>query len=200
MPLKPVNPSTTSIITALESGDKFEINLQLKKYKFQNGAVNYNTVLRLPGGDRLPGLIVKLGLKKVHMTLAVAVTIAMETLNLSKPLTPNQIIDLVDILIDSAQEDYLSLEDVLLFLQQLARGVMGSLFSSIDIPKIMGAFEVYRQERHSEYRKLKYEQDAQYKTMGDNNIRVKIENDKNIDPTTFFELLRTYHGTDENME
>jgi len=135
------------------------------------------------------------------MTLAAAITMAMESLNLSKPLTPDQIIDLTDILIDTSAEDYLSLEDVLLFLQQVSRGIMGELYSSIDIPKIMKSFEKYRQERHSEYIRLKEEQDIQRKTIGDNNGRVKIEKDKNIDPTTFFELLQTYHGgRNENMD
>jgi hypothetical protein len=144
-------------------------------------------------------LIGKLGLKKVHQTLAVAVTVAMETLNLRQPLTPNQIIDLVDILIDSAGEDYLSLEDVLLFLQQLARGVMGSLFAAIDIPKIMGAFENYRQQRHNEYMKIKHEQDAQYKSLGGNDSNFK--KDPYVDSKTFMDLMQTYQsGRNENVD
>lgn len=153
----------------------------------------------MPLEDRLPGLVDKIGLKKVHQTLAVAVTIAMETLNLRQPLTPNQIIDLVDILIDSSSEDYLSLEDVLLFLQQLARGIMGTLFSAIDIPKIMGAFENYRQIRHNEYIKIKEEKEAQYKCQGSDDT--KYEKDPNVDAKTFLDLWQTYkNGKDENME
>lgn len=198
IPQTPVNPLTTTIIKALESGDKFEVNRQLKQFKAQNGALLYERILSMPLEDRLPGLIAKVGLKKVHQTLAVAVTIAMETLNLKQPLTPNQIIDLVDILIDSSSEDYLSLEDILLFLQQLARGVMGTLFSAIDIPKIMGALEDYRQKRHLEYLKIKQEQDAQYKGLGADGS--KFEKDPNVDAKTFLDLWQTYqNGKNEDF-
>lgn len=189
------------MLQAVVSGDKLEVNLNLKQYKFANGAPNYDTILRIPFEDRLPGLVLKVGLKQVHMTLAAAITMTMESLNLSKPLTPDQIIDLTDILIDTSAEDYLSLEDVLLFMQQVSRGVMGELYSSIDIPKIMKSFEKYRQERHSEYKRLKDEQDVQYKIMGVNNTRVTIERDKNIDPKTFLELWKTFQdGKNENMD
>lgn len=189
------------MLQAIESGDKLEVSLHLKNYKFANGAPNYDVILRIPFSDRLPGLVEKVGLKKVHMTLAAAVTMAMESLNLAKPLTPNQIIDLTDILIETSQEDYLSVEDIVLFLQQVTHGVMGELYSSIDIPKLIKSLEGYRQKRHKEYIRLKEEQDTQFKTMGDNNSRVTIEKDKNIDASTFFELMQTYQsGRNEEME
>lgn len=197
--LKPVNPLTTTIVKAIENGDKFEINRQLKQFKNPNGTLLYDRILSMPLEDRLPGLVLKLGLKKVHQTLAVAVTITMETLNLRQPLTSNQIIDLVDILVDTASEDYLSLEDVLLFLQQLARGVMGNLFASIDIPKIMTSFEEYRQKRHNEYVKIKDEKDAQYKCVGSGES--KFEKDPNVDSKTMLDLMQTYrNGKTEDVE
>jgi hypothetical protein len=190
------------MLTAVASGDKLEISLNLKQYKFPNGGVNYDVILRVPLEDRLPGLITKVGLKQVHMALAAAITMTMESLNLAKPLTPNQIIDLVDILIDTSSEDYLSLEDIMLFLQQLVRGGSGTLFSSMDIPKFMQSFEKYRQQRHDEYHRLKESQDAQFKCSSNTpRVRPEMEKDKNIDPRTFFELMQTYNeGRSENME
>lgn len=190
------------MLTAVANGDKLEISLNLKQYKYANGAVDFTPILRIPLEDRVPGLVAKIGLKQVHMTLAAAVTMSMESLNLSKPLTPNQIIDLVDILIDTAGEDFLSLEDVMLFLQQLIRGGSGKLFSAMDVPKFMESFEKYRQYRHEEYLRLKEEQDAQFKgTTNPKRVTPEMEKDKNIDPTTFFELLQTYQsGRSENME
>jgi hypothetical protein len=182
------------MLTAVESGDKLEISANLKQYKYANGAVNYDAILRVPLGDRIPGLVLKAGLKTVHMALAAAVTMTMESLNLARPLTSNQIIDLVDILIDTAGEDYLSLEDIMLFLQQLVRGGSGTLFSAMDIPKFMQAFEKYRQQRHDEYHRLKEEQDAQFKCAPNaSRVKPEFEKDKNIDPKTFFELTQTYY-------
>lgn len=199
IPQKPVNPLTTTIITALESGDKFQINKELKQFKDANGALIYERILCMPLEDRVQGLITKKGLKAVHQTITIAITMAMETLNLSKPLSAAQIIDLTDILLDSSAEDHLSLEDILLFLQQLSRGVMGCLFSAIDIPKIMEAFDVYREKRHTEYMKIKEEKDIQHKSLGGNDSRYK--KDRNLDPNTFFDLMQTYQsGRNENMD
>lgn len=182
---------------AIVSGDKLEVSLNLKNYKLPNGAVNYDMVLRVPHSDRLPGLVEKVGLKEVHMTLAAAITMALESLNLTKSLSANQIIDLVDILIDTSAEDYLSLEDIMLFLQNLVRGEMGELYATIDIAKFMKSFEKYRQYRHSEYIRLKDEQETQFKSLGKGEKKGFMERDKNIDPKTFFELYQTMHTQDE---
>jgi hypothetical protein len=177
----------------LEQGDKMGLSVAIKAFKYPNGAVNFNQLLRIPSNDRLPALIQKEGLERVHKLLGAAVQLALESLNLSQGLTANQVFDLVDNILDSSTEDYLGLEDVILFLQKLVRGEAGKLYKHIDIASFMEMFEKYRQERHLEYIRTKEEQHVQYKISGKSNIRPTAEKDKDIDPNTFFDLLQTYN-------
>lgn len=177
----------------METGNKLELSVAIKEYKYPNGAVNFNQLLRIPSNDRLPALIQKEGLPRVHKLLGAAVQLAMESLNLTQALTANQIFDLVDNILDSSTEDYLGLEDVVLFLQKLVRGEAGKLYKHIDVASFMEMFEKYRQERHLEYIRTKEEQHVQYKITGKSNIRPAIEKDKDMTTETFFDLLQTYH-------
>lgn len=183
----------------MEQGDKMALSVAIKNYKYPNGAVNFNQLLRIPSNDRLPALIQKQGLERVHKLLGAAVQLALESLNLSQSLTANQVFDLVDNIIDSSTEDYLGLEDVVLFLQKLVRGEAGKLYKHIDVASFMEMFEKYRQERHLEYIRTKEEQHVQYKVAGKNNSGVKVEKG-DMDSETFFDLLQTYHeNRNENM-
>jgi hypothetical protein len=103
----------------------------------------------------LSWIMKSVGVKKVHMLLGASIQVAMESMNLSKPLTANQTFDIVDNILDSCGEDYLGVEDVILFLQKMVRGETGNLFSAMDVPKFMQMFEKYRQERHVEYLRIK---------------------------------------------
>lgn len=191
--VQPVNSLTTSILNALERGDKMQLSVALNTFKLPNGAVNFPALLSVPSVDRIPALVGKIGYEKLHMMLGVAITLAMESMNLSKPLTANQIFDLVDAIIDTSKEDYLAIEDVVLFLQKMVRGEGGTLFAAMDIPKFMQKFEEYRQTRHSELLRIREEQVAQWNGLGGSPKRVDIEIDKNIDAKTFFELYQTYN-------
>lgn len=100
-------------------------------------------------------------------TITAGVTLAMESLNLKQPMNPLQILDLSEAIIDTAEDDNLSLEDLMLFLQGLVRGKYSPLYESMDIPKFMEKFEIYREERHRailEYRENKH---LEFKALGD---------------------------------
>jgi hypothetical protein len=195
-----VNPLTERLTNALETGNKAEMNAALRVYKLANGAVNFNQVLRVPTADRIQGLLQSGGYERMLRMLSGAVQVAMESLNISKVLTGNQVVDLVDTLIDSSTEDNLAVEDIVLFLQKLVRGEAGKLFTSIDIPKFMEYFENYRQERHSEYLRAKEEIHAQYKATGTLGRTNFVEKDKDVDTATFFELLQTVNMKDETSQ
>jgi hypothetical protein len=154
------------MLNALEAGDKMALNVVLKNYKTPNGSVNYNVVLAIPQTERIPMLVNSEGYKKVHTLIVAGVQLAMESLNLSNSLSAAQIFDLSDTLIDSANEDYLSLQDVVLFLQKLTRGEMGSLYSQMDIAKFMELFEIYREERFQALNIIREEQQAQHRSLG----------------------------------
>lgn len=154
------------MLNALEKGDKLALNQVIKAYKNPNGSVNYKMVLCVPSTERLPQLVNSVGYEKVHNLLVAGVQLAMESLNLSNSLSAAQIFDLSDTLIDSANEDYLSLQDVVLFLQKLTRGEMGSLYSQMDIAKFMELFEVYREERFQALNTIREEQQVQHRSLG----------------------------------
>lgn len=180
----------------METGNKLNLSVELKKYKEPNGAVNYGEVLRIPFNDRLNGLIQSEGYERMHILIGAAIQLSMESMNLNKPLTANQIFDLVDAIIDSSGEDWLSLEDIVLFLQKMVRGETGNLYTSMDIPKFMQMFEKYRQERHGEYMRIKEEMQLQYKSTPLMNERLSIGMRKNSDEDvkTFFELMETFQS------
>lgn len=121
-----------------------ELNLALEPYK--SGATNnYPALLAIQ--KRLPEMV-KENYNETLALVVVALTKAFESMNLSRPMNGAQIVELADTILDSANEDFLALEDVVLFLQGLTRGKYGKLYESMDIPKFMDFFEVYREERH----------------------------------------------------
>lgn len=99
--------------------------------------------------------------------LVVAISKSLSVMNLNRPMSGEQIIELAETIIDSSKEDYLALEDVVLFLQSLVRGKYGPLYESMDIPKFMEKFEMYRETRHQALVSYRDEQHCNYTSLGD---------------------------------
>ena len=95
-----------------------------------------------------------------------ALTMAFESMNVKRGMNADQICDLADHLIDTAGEDNLSFEDVVLFLQRMITGKYELSYESMDIPKFMRTFELYRDERHNAIVELRENQHLQYKGLG----------------------------------
>lgn len=143
---------------ALQKGDKIAVQSILKSFKTDQGGINYPAVFSIPTGERI-FILAKNDFAGTLTIIAAGVTLAMESLNLRTPMTALQIIDLSDAIIDTAGEDNLALEDLMLFLQNLTRGKYNPLYESMDVAKFMEKFEIYRQERHeaiAEYRENKH--------------------------------------------
>lgn len=153
----------TSVIL---SGKKQEISLALREFKGNGGVIKYENVLAIPFDNRISKLAER-DYKSVSMAISAALHLAFEGMNLKRGMTPDQEIDLAEAIIDTAGEDFLALEDLLLFLQKLVRGEYGVLYESMDIPKFMDKFEIYRQERHESLMRIKNERHTQYKKLGD---------------------------------
>ncbi|HEX4877105.1 MAG TPA: hypothetical protein VFV31_10565, partial [Chitinophagaceae bacterium] len=164
---------SVNLKNALIKKDKQAINNHLAMFK--NGAhINFSAVLSV--NERLPQMY-KQDPDNVIICLTAALFMAFESMNLARPMNEGQIIDLVDTILDSSSEDYLSLEDIVLFLQGLVRGKYGALYESMDIPKFMDKFEIYRQERHEALINHRYEQSSRFK---DSRINTEIiSDDKN---------------------
>jgi hypothetical protein len=146
---------------AILTKDRKAINTAIQVFKHPDGSPNYATLLSVPSDMRLSQMAIK-DEKETDMLITAALTMAMEAMNLTRPMTSGQIMDLSSEIIETAQEDNLALEDVVLFLQKLTRGHYGPLYESMDIPKFMSLFEVYREERHKAYHGTLYERNVQH--------------------------------------
>ena len=146
----------------MEQSDKLGLSLALKPYKGANGVINFPTLFTIPSSERLPAMA-REDIRRTAGVITVGLKFALESMNLVRPMNNNQIIDLVDAIIETSEEDNLSLEDLMIFLQQLVRGQYGKLYESLDIPKFMDMFEQYREERWQSLRNIRDEQSSSHK-------------------------------------
>lgn len=149
----------------LQRGDKQAVQLILRDFKTPNGAANFPVLFSIPTENRLAKMAENDFTETLSLVTA-GVTLAMEALNLRTPMNPLQILDLSEAIIDTASDDNLSLEDLMLFLQNLTRGKYNPLYESMDVSKFMEKFEIYREQRHRailEYRENKH---LEFKALG----------------------------------
>ncbi len=151
----------------METGNRVEQAIILKRFKHEDGCINYPMVLSIPNTDRIPELA-KQDFRRVLMLIIGAITVAVEKLPVKKRLNEIEILDVAENIIDTSGEDYLAFEDLMLFLQKLTRGEY-KLPAELDVQKFMEIFEIYREQRHQEYHELKYNQHLQHKSLGDAN-------------------------------
>lgn len=150
----------------IQAGDKRSINIVLRDFKTDNGLVKYESVLAIPFENRIANMAKK-DFVQTSMIIVSAIHLAMESMNLKRSMTADQEIDLAEAIIDTSVEDWLALEDLMLFLQKLTRGEYGTLYESMDIPKFMEKFELYREDRHQNNIRIKEEIHIQRKKQGD---------------------------------
>jgi hypothetical protein len=150
----------------VRKGNKQEINTLLRAYKAPNGSPNFPALFDIPSSCRLPELA-KNNYDDTLDVVTAGLTLAIENMNLKRGLAPAQIMDLAEEIVDTANDDNLSFEDLILFLQGLTRGRYGELYESMDLPKFMNLFGKYRDERWEEGARLRDEKHLEYKSMGD---------------------------------
>lgn len=190
--MQPVNVSTMSLINALNSGDGLQVASNLKQYKLPNGSTNYLEVLKIPINDRILGLITSLGYEVIFRNVVAAITVAMESLNISKPMSAPQIIELADAIMDTAGEDALSLEDLIIFLQKIVRGETGETYSRMDIPTFLKMFEKHRQHRYKALKDFEYEQSVYFKSLGLGRHGGELRNGE--DAGSILDLMQTFYS------
>jgi hypothetical protein len=150
----------------MEVGNKQQISLILRDYKTQQGVIIFDKVLSIPKEDRIPELA-KLDFPRIVAVISAALTLAFESMNLKRGMTPVQNLDLAEAIIDTSGEDNLAIEDLMLFLQKLVRGEYGAMYESMDIPKFMTEFEKYREYRWQELNNIRDNISSQHKILGD---------------------------------
>jgi len=160
-----VNESTRHLLNAIQTGRNDLVTANLSAFKERN-QVNYLAVIKqIPYEDRLPLLVQKYPREKIVAAITVSLTSCFEKMNLRYAMTADQIVELADMIIETSEEDYLAIEDIILFLQQLLYGTMGKIYDRMDIPTFFEMFEVYREQRHKNWVRFKEERDAQFKAL-----------------------------------
>jgi hypothetical protein len=148
--------------------DKFGIGLELKKFKNPNNSINYPVLFDIPKDQRIAAMAEK-DLGGTIKIITVALTLALETMNLKRGMNAFQILDLAEAVVDEAGSDNLAVEDLMLFLQRLTRGHYPEMFEGIDQTKFFTRFNQYRDERWNEGIKLRDAKVAYYQSLGDSN-------------------------------
>lgn len=151
----------------METGKHQQVNLILKQFKDDYGLVKFESVLSIPKEQRIPALA-KQDFMRINMLIIGALTMAFKSLNLKNGLNEFQILDLSEAIIDTSQEDNLSFEDLMLFLQKLTRGEY-EISENMNIPKFMKVFEIYREERHQQLNNIRMDKHCSFKISGDAN-------------------------------
>ena len=142
-------------------------NLVSQQYQKDN-AVRYDALLAIPFEDRIPGLIQKYGNKTMHKLLLMILREFIASLGFPryKQPTDTQVSVLACEIMLSSYEDYLGLEDVILFLQRAKAGLYGAIKTLVNTAAIIQLLERYRQARHQAYLKLKEQRENELKQVG----------------------------------
>lgn len=168
----------------METGNKREMSLILRQYKLQTGATDFPAILSIPSSDRI-ATMAKNDFAGVNALIGGALTVAFEAMNFKRSFTADQIWDLSEAIIDTSGEDNLAFEDLMIFLQNLVWGKYDMSHESIDIPKFMKYFEIYRQERYEALMDYRENEHLALKDSGKVDRSTKPE-------TAFEEHLQSY--------
>lgn len=149
----------------------------------------------IPVADRLPGLAKNYGIDKVSAVLAKAITRTLANFNLRVGMNADQVLELSLQLIESADEDQLAFEDIMLFLDGMVKYKYGKVYDRMDMPTFFEMLEIYREQRHQEFVRYRDEQNAQYKSYGDSN---RTSND--VDKESFRDAMKGYMQSQAKKE
>jgi hypothetical protein len=141
--------------------------LALQRYSTANGA-NFEALLSIPLSERIPGLINEYGLKRMHRLIKMVLTEFCYSIELpkSKKLTETKISVAACDLILAADEDQLSMEDLIVFFELAKSGKYGKFKGLVTHYGIMEKLEQFRQERYETYVRIKEQKEAEVRLLG----------------------------------
>lgn len=161
------------------------------RYKVK-GEVNHLSVIEnVPVSERLPALAKMYGNDKISGILSLAITKTLNSFNLRVGMNPAQVLELAYSLIEESEQDQLSIQDILLFLDGLPKFKYGKVYDRMDMPTFYELFEIYREQRHKAYVNAREEQHAQFKSMGDSN-RMSTDTDKEANRNAMKQYLQNF--------
>jgi hypothetical protein len=170
-------------------GSTGEVHNQMCRYK-EKGEPNHLSVMQnIPKDQRLPQIAKIYGNDKIATVLGKQITRTLLNFNLRVGMNTEQIYDLSLALIETAEEDNLAIEDIMIFLDGLPKFKYGKVYDRMDMPTFFEMLEVYREQRHQAYVNAKEEAHAQFKSMGDTN-RMSNDTDKDANRNAMNEYLK----------
>jgi hypothetical protein len=164
---------------------------KMVKHYAPTGEPNFTELMKIPVSDRLPGLAEKLGVAELGKVLMAEITKFQLCYNVIRPMNLDQIAQCAFALIQTSEEDYLSLEDVIIFFEGAKQGKYGKIFDRLDQQIIFEMFELYRQQRHENLLRIKDEMSSQHKALPINDkLSDMFESEKDKMKSANIEYLR----------
>jgi hypothetical protein len=160
------------------------------RFKDKGEVLPLKVIELVPVSERIPALAKTYGNDKIAALLSKQITKTLNSFNLRVGMNPEQVTDLSYSLIESAEEDQLAIQDILLFLDGMVKYKYGKVYDRMDMPTFYEMLEVYREQRHLAYAGLKEEIHSQNKAAGDTN-RMSNEVDKDANRNAMIEYLKT---------
>jgi len=155
-------------------GNSGQVFNELCRFKEKGEPMPLAIIEFVPVSERLPALAKLYGNDKISIVLAKAITKTLNSFNLRVGMNSDQITELSYSLIESAEEDQLAIQDILLFLEGMVKYKYGKVYDRMDMPTFYEMLEVYREQRHQALMSKNDELQAQYKAYGDTN---RLSND-----------------------
>ena len=188
----PKNSLSKLLLNAMAVGSTGEVHNQMCRYK-EKGEPNHLSVMQnIPKDQRLPQIAKIYGNDKIATVLGKQITRTLLNFNLRVGMNTEQIYDLSLALIETAEEDNLAIEDIMLFLDGLPKFKYGKVYDRMDMPTFFEMLEVYREQRHQAYVNANEEAHAQFKSMGDTN-RMSNDTDKEANRNAMNEYLKNQY-------
>ena len=142
-------------------------NLVLQQY-IKDGHPLFEDLLSIPLPERIPGLLQDYGLKRMHRLIKLVLQefCYASALPRSRKLTDTKTSVCSCDLLLAAEEDQLSLEDLIVFFELAKEGKFGKLKSAITHYAIMQMLEKFRQQRYDAYSHAKEQKQKERKALG----------------------------------
>jgi hypothetical protein len=142
-------------------------SLAVKQYSTADGA-NFEALLSIPLSERIPSLISEYGLKRMHRLLKTILNEFCYSISLpkNKKLTETKTSVVACDLILVADEDQLSMEDLIVFFELAKNGKYGKFKTLLTHYSIMKKLEQFRQERYSTWVRIKEKKEAEVRLLG----------------------------------
>ena len=142
-------------------------SLAYQQYADQE-APNFEALLSIPLTERIPGLLKEYGLKKMHRLIRTMLHEFCHGIKLpkSRMLTETRMSAVACDLILVAEEDQLSMEDLIVFFELAKKGRWGKFKGLLTHFSLMEKLEQYREERYRRYSEIREEQEKEVRMLG----------------------------------